>query len=110
MNPDEVVRRQYFVQFAGKMLIDPHIASEIAARELGNVQPIVENRPQNAISKSVVIFFEVLLEQVSDDIRLIAALNRPHGGVGFCGNSAAPPEPDTGMPLQDRADRNRKST
>src|SRR5580704_6697174 len=109
MHPNKIIRRQYLVQLSRKMLIDSHIASEIPARKFGNVQPVVKNRPQDAIGKSVVVFLEILLDQVSHYVRLIAALDRPHRRIGFYGDPAAPAEPDSGMPLQDRPDRDRES-
>ncbi len=58
------------------MLVDTHISTEIATRELGHIQPVMQNRPEHSIGESIVIFLVVLFGQIGQDIRLIAALNR----------------------------------
>ena len=56
MNPDYIIRPNEFVQFAGEMLVDAHVAGEIAAGIFGEIQPIVQDRPQHSIGKAVVVF------------------------------------------------------
>jgi hypothetical protein len=38
------------------MLVDAHVAGEIAAGIFGEIQPIVQDRPQHSIGKAVVVF------------------------------------------------------
>ena len=68
VNPDHIIRQDEFVQLAGKMLVDAHVAGEIAARKLGEVQPIVQDRPQHSIGKAIVIFVVIFLSQIGNDV------------------------------------------
>ena len=45
MHPDEVIRREHLVQPAREVIIDPQIATQIAARELGEIDAVVQDRP-----------------------------------------------------------------
>ena len=44
----------------GEKLVDAEIATEIAARELGEVEAIMQNRPQHAVREAVVEFLVVV--------------------------------------------------
>ena len=52
----------------GEMPVHPEIAGQVAAGELGQVDPVMQDRPQHAIGEAVVIFLVVLLGQIGDDI------------------------------------------
>jgi glycogen debranching enzyme len=45
MGPDEVVGFDDLLKLGRKMFVHPHIAGEIAPRELGEVQPEMQDRP-----------------------------------------------------------------
>ena len=68
MNPNHIIRPNEFVQLAREMLVDPHVAGEIAAGKLGEVQPIVQDRPQHPIGKAVVVFVVIFLGQIGNDV------------------------------------------
>src|SRR5215813_907219 len=68
MDPDEIVVLNNFFELCRKMIIDPKISTEIPQRKLGEVQPIMQNRPQHTISEAIVIFLVVVLRQIGDNI------------------------------------------
>lgn len=105
MNPDDVVGPKKLVQFRGKALVDPHIAAEVAAGEFRQVQPVMQDRPEHAVGISIVVFLKIFLGEVGQHIRLMAVLDGADAHVRCGGDPPAPAKPDTGMPLQDRADR-----
>ena len=45
VDPDDIIRSNELRQLAGKMGVDSHIARQVAARELGEVEAIVQDRP-----------------------------------------------------------------
>ena len=45
VHPDDIVGPQQLVELAGEILVDANIAGQIAARELGEIEPIMQNRP-----------------------------------------------------------------
>ena len=55
-------------QLAGKMRVDPHIAGQVAAGELGEIEAVVQDWPENAIGESVVVFLVILLGEIRQHI------------------------------------------
>jgi hypothetical protein len=45
MHPDEVIRPEHLVQLAREVIIDTQIAAQIPARELGQIDAVVQDRP-----------------------------------------------------------------
>ena len=68
MHPDQILRREHLVQLAREMIVDPQIAAQIAARELGEIDAIVQDRPQHTIGEAVVVFLVVLPGEVDGDV------------------------------------------
>ena len=84
-------RRTFEIRW--QSLVHAEIAGEIAAGEFRQVDPIVQNRPQHPIGKTVVVFLVVLLRQVGDDVSGSRPLDRL--GDDFLGwdDVSAPAEP-----------------
>jgi hypothetical protein len=59
VHPDQVVLPDYFFELGREMIIDPEISAEIPTRELGEIKPVMQNRPQHAVGEAVVIFLNL---------------------------------------------------
>ena len=55
VDPDHVVGRQRLAQAIGQDLVDPAVGGPGLAVEFGQLDPIVEQRPEHAVGKSIVI-------------------------------------------------------
>src|SRR6266542_695176 len=82
------------------MGIDAPIAAEIAAGKFSEIEPIVQNWPEHAISEAVVIFLIVGFAEIGDDVGHVATLNRPGRHVSLGRNGPAPAEPETAVVLE----------
>ena len=51
MNPNQIVFFDDFFQLGRKMIVDPEIAAEISARELAEVQPIMQVGQSTRLAK-----------------------------------------------------------
>jgi hypothetical protein len=100
MHPDEILRPEHIVQLAREVIIDTQIAAQIAARELGKVNAVVQDRPQHAIGEAVVVFLVVLLREIERDIGDLVVHNLPRCDLGARGDLPAPAEPDAGRVLE----------
>jgi hypothetical protein len=69
----------------------------------------MQNGPEHPVGISIVIFLKVFLAQVGEHIRLVTVRNGLDAGIRSGGNPAAPAKPDSGMPSQDRANRDSKA-
>jgi hypothetical protein len=109
MHPHEIVGPEYLIKLSGKVFIDSLITGEIPSRELGEVESVVQDRPQDAVRKAVVVLLVVVFGQVRDDIRDAILRNgmRARFAPGF--DLAAPAEPNTRVSLERRAQRNFKA-
>ena len=45
MHPDEVIRPEHLVQLAREVIIDTQITAQIPARELGEIDAVMQDRP-----------------------------------------------------------------
>ena len=45
VDPDDIIGSNELRQLAGKMRVDPHIARQVAARKLGEIEAIVQDWP-----------------------------------------------------------------
>ena len=92
-------------QAFGEKFVDAEIAAEIAAREFGKVEPVMQNRPQHAVGEAVVEFLVVVLAQIDggvSDVVVFDDLGRPRIVVG---RAPAPAEPKSAALAQRRPDR-----
>jgi hypothetical protein len=97
VHPDDVVRLDQRQQGLGEPLVDPVVALAERAVIGGQVDAIVEQRPQGLVGVAVVIFLVVALLQVDrghgDAVGLVHV--QLTGELG--GGLAAPAEPDAGI-------------
>ena len=56
--------REQLLQIAREEFVDAEIAAEIAAREFGEIEPVMQDRPQHAVGEAVVEFLVVVLAQI----------------------------------------------
>ena len=108
VHPDDVVRLQDLGQLVGEVPVDAEIAGEVAAVELGEIDPVVQDRPQHPVGEAVVIFLVVLLGQVGDDEAPLRGLDLARGDLACRDNIAAPAEPHRLRMLPDRRERDLK--
>src|SRR5262249_25855857 len=102
VNPDQVIFLEDLFEFGGEMIVDPEIATEVAARKLRQVQPVMENRPQHPIGEAVIILLIIMFRQVGDNVLdvLVFEGSRPQLVLGA--NLSAPPDPNSAVVLQCR--------
>src|SRR5262249_4786953 len=73
----------------------PQIAGQIAAREFGLVEAIVQDRPEHAIGKAVVVFLVILGAETGHHIVDVVVMDgRRLGFRALAGDLAAPAKPD----------------
>ena len=109
MHPDEVIRPQDFVQFAREMIIDTQITTQIPARELGEINSIMQDRPEHAIREAIVVFAVVLFGEIERDVGNIVVHALLRGNLGACCDLSAPAKPYAGFLLECGLDGNLKS-
>src|ERR1017187_376342 len=105
VHPHHVVRPQQFFQIAGEEFIVPEIAAEIAAGEFGEVEPVMQDRPQHTVGEAVVEFLVVVLAQTDGDVGDVVVLDRLGRLRIVFGNASAPAEPAAAPPPKHRSDR-----
>ncbi len=105
VHPHDVVGPQQGFKMTGKILVDAKIAAEIAAREFGEIESIVQDRPQHTIGEAVVEFLVIGLAQINSGIGNIIVRNGLHITGHIFGNAPAPAEPQAAVPLKRRSDR-----
>src|ERR1035437_9169190 len=98
VHPHHIVRPQQFFQIAGEKFIDPEIATEIAAGEFGEGEPVMQDRPQHTIGEAVVKFLVIVLAQTDGDVGDVVVLDRLGRSRIVFGNVPAPAEPDAAPP------------
>ena len=101
VDPDQVVFLDYLLELGREVLIDPEVAAQIAARELSEVEPVVQDRPQHTIGEAVVVFLKIIAGEIGDDIFDVLVLDRSRFPLAG-GDFAAPAQPDAAVLLQCR--------
>ena len=88
------------------MLVHPEITCEVASIELGQIDAIMQHRPQHPVGEAIIIFLIVLLGEVGHDERALLVFDRARfdgtGGNDF----AAPAEPHALHFVENRRERN----
>jgi len=105
VHPDQVVLPDYFFELGREMIIDPEISAEIPTRELSEIKPVMQNRPQHTVGEAVVIFLVVVVGQVGDGIFDVLVLDGMRFQLACCRDPAAPAKPDAAVPLKRRPQR-----
>jgi hypothetical protein len=104
VHPDQIVGLEQLVQLPGEGVVDPQVAAEIAMREFRALELVVQDRPQHAIGKSVVVLLVILLGEITDDIGDVVALDRARLGLGGRRDAPAPTKPRPLHALERRLD------
>src|SRR5215475_9762715 len=103
MDPDQIIILDNFFELRREMSIDSEIAAEIPKCEFGEIQPIMQNRPQDAIGKAVVIFLIVVFRQICDNKFDIFVFEGARSQLVSRSDFAAPSEPDAAIMLERRS-------
>ena len=96
VDPHQVVGRQQRRQPLREQAVDAAVAVDVAAVEVGQVEPVVEHRPQHAVGVAQVVRVVVGLRQVHRGQRHVARpllLQRAFAPVAAAHGAAAPAEP-----------------
>ena len=97
MDPDQIIFLDDLFELGGKMIIDLEISAEIPARELGKVDPVMQDWPQHAIGKAVVVFVKAFLRKIGNHIFDIVMSKRARlKRIAGC-DLAAPAQPETAV-------------
>ena len=75
VDPNNVVRSQNFRKLVGEVAVHAKIAGEVAPREFGQIDVIVQNRPENAIGETIVVFLVILFRQIGGDVACVFAID-----------------------------------
>ena len=109
VHPDDIVGLQQLVQLVCEMHIDPQVAAEVAAREFGEVEPVVQDRPQHAVGEAVVVFLVVLLGEVGHHVAQAALVMVLVARSSIRGDRSAPAEPEAAVLLEQGAHGHRET-
>ena len=110
MHPHEIIRREDLVQLTRKIVVDAQIATEIAAREFGEVDTVVKNRPEDAVSKAAIVFLVILSGEIDRDVGDVLINSPLCCDRAMRGNSSTPAKPNTRSLLKSGINGNFKST
>src|SRR5262249_57880413 len=66
VDPDQIVLFEDFFEFGREMIVDPEIPAKVAARKLGEVQPVMQDRPQHSVGETVIVFLIVMFGEVGN--------------------------------------------
>ena len=105
VHPNYVIGLHDFGELGGEMPVDSEIAAEVATRELGQVDAVVQDRPQHAVGEAVVIFLIILFRQIGDDVAPVEALEGVCRDLVRRDDLAAPAKPDAVDVLEDGGQR-----
>ena len=50
------------------MRVDAQVSRQVSTGEFGEVLPIMQDRPKNAVGETVVIFFVILTEEIGNNV------------------------------------------
>ncbi len=77
VHPDYIVGTQQLLEILGEEFVDAEITAEIAPREFGEIEPVMQNRPQHAVGEAVVEFLVVILAQIDGGVGDVVVLDDP---------------------------------
>src|SRR4029077_6216768 len=107
--PDDVIFSEQRAQAVGEHAVDADIAAGVSTRVLLQIDPVMKDRPQHAVGETVVIFLNVVLRQINEDIRHLVDINDLRRPVRLLRDLAAPYAPHS-VPIFERSlYRNRHS-
>src|SRR2546427_9386923 len=100
MDPDQIVILDNFFEFGRKVIVDPEISGEVAPRKLGEVQSIMQNRPQHPIGEPVIVFLIIMFGQIGDDVFDVLVFDGSRSELVSRPDFSAPSEPHASVVLQ----------
>jgi len=108
VDPDHVAGLEQRLQAPGEQLVDPAVAGDRARLETGQVEPVVEHRPEDAVAVDAVVGIVVVAADV--DRRQGHRAGLVDVQVAFAGgaaidDAAAPAEPQAAGRVQRLAER-----
>jgi hypothetical protein len=103
VDPDQVIGLDDLFELGREMFVHAHISAEIPTREVGEIKPEMQDRPQDPIGEAVVVFLVVVLGEVGDHISNFFVRDRVQFDVRGRHDIAAPAEPHSPVTLQRRA-------
>ena len=110
VHPDHVVGLEKGLQTVGEHLVDAEIARHLAAGELHEVEPVMQDRPQHPIGEAVVVLLEVAPRDVGGDVGDARMLELANLLLALGHGAAAPAEPDALVALEERAQHDLEAT
>ena len=106
MHPDHVVGLDERRQRVGEQRVDPQISGELDRGEFGQIDPIVQDRPQHAVGEAVVIILEIDVRQIErNECPPLPSDHRRLRDAAILGHPPAPAEPDPLALFERRVDR-----
>ncbi len=109
VHPDDVVFPEQRAQAVGEHAVDADIAAGVSAGIFLQIDPVVKDRPQHAVGEAVVIFLNVVLRQIDEDIGHLVDIDDLRLPVRLLRDLAAPPEPHSVAIFERCLHRNRHS-
>src|SRR5262249_37515672 len=110
MHPHEIIRLEDLVQLTRKIVVDAQIATEIAPREFGEVNAVVKNRPEDAVSKAAIVFLVILSGEIDRDVGDVLINSPLCCDRAVRGNPPTPAKPNTRSLPKSGINGNFKST
>ena len=109
VHPDDVIFPEQRAQAVSEHAVDTDIPAGVSAGIFLQIDPVVKDRPQHAVGETVVIFLNVVLRQINEDIRHLVDINDLRRPVRLLRDLAAPPEPHSVAIFERSLYRNRHS-
>ena len=107
VHPDNVVLPEQRAQAVGEHAVDADVAAGVGAGVLLQIDPVVKDRPQHAVGEAVVIFLNVVLRQIDEDIGHLVDVDDLRLPVRLLRDLAAPAEPHSVAIFERSLHRNR---
>jgi hypothetical protein len=108
MHLNDVIRGKDLVQLSREVVIDTQIAAQIPARELGEVDTVVQYRPEYAIGEAIVVFVVIFSGEIERDVGYLIVHDLLCGNLSMRSNLSTPAEPSARFVLKRGLDGNFK--
>ena len=111
VRPDQIVGPDQGSEEPGERTVHPEVARHVLAGELGQIEPVVAERPERAVGVARVVLVDILLGQIGDRIGDLAVVsNLEPLDLALTTGLSRPAEPETASFLERRIERNRQAT
>ena len=109
VHPYDVIFPEQCAQAVGEQAVDADVAAGVSAGVLLQIDAVVEDRPQHAVGEAVVVFLDVVLRQINEDIGHLVDIDDLRFPIRLLGDLAAPAEPHSVAIFERSLHRNRHS-